>query len=318
MMSGALIFKIDKNNEIGKISRKIKYWFALKDFNFHFGYEDHKIIINENTYKYSKEEKEILQNLKLDKIEGISNENINNDIKNISKEENIKIEISTENTNINEKKKLKNKKKILNFDTDSELYVLYKLLMLYFEKNEKVYSDVQNKINEDGTPFQHYFTEQTISKKKKIKSRQTFGGNNGAMNKNNFISNIDRVSRISKINSSSIVQFMKFKDNKIFFSLEEKELKEEFKKKFKYEKKDSNFKIEALSAMAFFELFPFYQISIQDIKKALNPSDNKKIYNIIRKRNVNNRKKSLDTSNFNIENESENSLFYTYNTLLMM
>ena len=313
---GALYFKIDKNNDIGKISKNIKYWFSLKKFNFHFGENDHKIFINENTYKYSKEEKEILKQLKLDKIDGIYDNEKNIEINSITKDDST-MEIRDESVNSIDKRKSKIKNKILNFDTNSELYVLYKLLMLYFDKNENIYLDVQNKINQDGTPFKQFFTEQNITKNKKIKARQTFGGSNALSKKNNFISNIDRISRISKMNSSSVIPFMKFKENKIFFSLEEKELKEEFKKKFNLSEKETTFKIEALSAMAFFELFPFYQISIQDIIKSLNPSDNKKIYNILRKNNEKNLKKSISIDSNN-ELDSENNLFYTYNSLLMM
>ena len=318
LIEGALLFKIDKNNEIGKISKNIKYWFMLKRFNFHFGENDHKVIINENTYKYSKDEKEILKNLNIDKIDSIyDNETILEENKSLSKIEIEELEVKDSFTTNNEKRKTK--KKILNFNTNSELYVLYKLIMLYFEKNENIYLNVQDKINKDGTPFKQFFTDQNITKNKKVKSRQTFGGSNAFTKKNNFISNIDRISRISKMNSSNIIPSVKFKDNKIFFSLEEKELKEEFKKKFNFSEKDSTFKIEALSPMAFFELFPFYQISIQDIKKALNPSDNKKIYNVLRKRNEKkNVKKSINVEHINNENDSENNLFYTYNSLLMM
>jgi len=110
---------------------------------------------------------------------------------------------------------------------------------------------------------------------------------------------------------------LKFKEKKIFFSLEEKELKEEFKKKYNIPEKETTFRIESISSNAFFELFPFYQISIKDIKRSLSPSDNKKIFNIIRERNKKNKTENLDNSN-NIESESENSLLYTYNSLLMM
>ena len=123
--------------------------------------------------------------------------------------------------------------------------------------------------------------------------------------------NIDRMSRISKLNSSKITSSMNFSDSKIFFSLEEKELREEFKAKFNYEK-DATFKIESLSSNSFFELFPFYQISIQDIKKSLYPSDNTKIHKIIIKQ------KNENVRENNIESESEDNLFYTYNSLLMM
>ena len=324
---GGLYFKIDKINDVGKISKNIKYWFSLKNINFIFGVNDHKIIINENTYKYSKEEKDMLKNLDLEKYDLILENNIRNNEsnKNKNKSEDIELEINKKNSNESDnlslrKTKSKNKKqnKILNFDTNSELYVLFKLLMLYFDKNEGFYLNVQNKINEDGTPFKQFFTEQNVFKKKKVKARQTFGGTNATLRKNNFIANIDRISRISKLNSKSLNNFIKFKENQIFFSLEEKELKEEFKKKFNLTEQETTFKIESLSSDAFFELFPFYQISIQDIIKSLNPSDNKKMYNIIRNRN---NKDNLNKSKLNknkTEIESENNLFYTYNSLLMM
>ena len=321
LILGALYFKIDKNNDIGKISKNIKYWFGLKSMHFSFGFDDHKAFINENTYKYSQEEKDTLKRLNLDKFDLIIDNNINEEKQNINNNEDTELEIKEKNNNNSNIRKSKSKKKNVNFETNSELYILYKLLMLYFEINENIFLNVQSKINEDGTLFKQFFVEQNISKNKKVKARQTFGGTDAVFRKNNFIANIDRISRISKINSLSIIPSKKFKENQIFFSLEEKELKEEFKKKFNLSKKETTFKIEALSANAFFELFPFYQISIQDIKKALNPSDNKKIYNIIRKRNSDNINKVNNNSNINrneMDNKTENNLFYTYNSLLMM
>ena len=321
LLLGALYFKIDKNNEVGKISKNIKCWYALKNFHFYFGFSDHKTFINENTYKYSKEEKETLKRLNLDKYDLIIDNNINEENKNIKNGEDTELEVQDKNKDNLNLRKSKSKKKNLNFETNSELYILYKLLMLYFEINENIFLNVESKINEDGTPFKQFFVEQNISKTKKVKARQTFGGTDAILRKNNFIANIDRISRISKMNSFSIIPSKKFPENQIFFSLEEKELKEEFKKKYNLSKKETTFKIEALSANAFFELFPFYQISIQDIKKALNPSDNKKIYNIILKRNKDNINKSNNTSNINkneTDNKTENNLFYTYNSLLMM
>ena len=332
LILGGLYFKIDKINDVGKIPKNIKYWFNLKNLSFIFGINDHQTYINENTYKYSKEEKDTLQNLGLEEFDLIfeniknkENKNRNTKIKSEDIELDINNTYSTEDDNLSLRKtksKNKIKNKLLKFDTNAELYVLYKLLMLYFEKNEGFYLNVQNKINEDGTPFRQFFTEQNIFKKKKVKSRQTFGGTDAVLRKNNFIANIDRISRISKLNSRSLNSFIKFKENQIFFSLEEKELKEEFKTKFNLSEQETTFKIESLSSDAFFELFPFYQINIRDIKKELNPSDNKKIYNILRNRN--NKDNSNQNKNQNkidknkTEIESENNLFYTYNSLLMM
>ena len=100
--------------------------------------------------------------------------------------------------------------------------MLYKLLILYFDKNEGFCLDVQNKINEDSTPFKKIFTEQNIFKKKKVKAGQIFSGNDATLRKNNFIANFDRISRISKLNSRILNSFIKLKENQIFFSLEEK------------------------------------------------------------------------------------------------
>ena len=314
LIFGALIFKIDKLNEIGKIPKIVKMWFFWKNINFCLTDNFYQYCLYDNVYKYSKEEKRMLKNLNLIEMED-ENEKIkeNNEIvitdslkTSVIKEKLINMDI----INIRETQTNEFKNKILNFNTVSELYVLYKLLMLYFEKNEGVYSKVQNQINEEGTPFKLFYKQQNVTKNKKIKSRQTFGGND-VSKKKDFIDNIDRMSRISKINSSKIISSMKFNESKIFYSLEEKELREEFKAKFNYEK-EASFKIESLSSNSFFELFPFYQISIQDIKKSLFASDNTKIHKIL----INNKNKNLNSNN--IESESEDNLFYTYNSLLMM
>ena len=317
LIFGALILKLDKKNEIGKIPPVIKIWFFWKDIKFSFYDYFHKNCLIDNTYKYSIQQRQMLKDLKLIDDED-EYEKIREDFNSIKKiNESFKISMVEENI-INLEKlslgqsdpKLKNKS-ILNFNTASELYVLYKLLMLYFEKNEFVYSKVQNKINEDGTPFKQLFSEQNITKNKKKRSRQTFGGNDAFLRKKDFISNIDRISRISKLNSSNIISSLKLSEKQIFYSLEEKELREEFKIKFA-NKKNTNFNIESLASNSLFELFPFYQISIQEIIKSLSPSDNKKIIEILINQKIQNDK------NNKIESESENNLFYTHNSLLMM
>ena len=321
LILGALYLKIDKYNEIGKISKTVKYWFCLKDFNFNFGFSDHQNFLNESTYKYTKQEKKILKDLKLDEIEGLIDVDKNIDeSRTSSKVDDSKLVINEISMNSIEKLSLRKtksnlKSEILNFELNSELYILYKLLMLYFEKNEGIYLDVQNKINKDGSPFKRFFTQQNITKNKKVRARQTFGFNENNELKSNFINNIDRISRISKLNSSSITTFLKFKEGKIFYSLEEKELREEFKKKYDLSENETIFTIESLQHSAFFELFPFYQISVQDIKKALNPSDNKKIYEVLRNKHKNGDEDEDDKKKEETEN---NNLFYTYNSLLMM
>ena len=316
LIFGSLNLKLDKMNEVGKIPKIIKSWFFWKKIHFSFWDNDYKYCLKEKTYKYSKAEKQILKDLQIidniDEAENPINKEENEDlmIPNSLKlsvvEDQIinmdKFSIRQTNTNYRDNN-------TLDFSTTSELYILYKLLMLYFKKNENVYAGVQNKINEDGTPFKQFFCQQNSTKNKKKKFRQTFGGID-ISKKNDFGKAIDRMSRISKLNSSNLIKSKKFNESEIFYSLEEKELKEEFKIKFKKEK-ETIFKIESLEANSFFELFPFFQISIQDIKKSLIPSENNKIYKILKKRNLNQNKN-------NIESESENNLFYTYNSLLMM
>ena len=315
LIFGALIFKLDKLNEIGKIPKIVKMWFFWKNIHFCFYDKFYQHWLYDNTYKYSKDEKRMLKNLNFIEME-VENERIkeNNEIvltdslkASIIQEKSVNMDI----LNIRDTRNIELKDRLLNFNTVSELYVLYKLLMLYFEKNESIYTKVQNQINEEGTPFKMFYKQQNITKNKKIKSRQTFGGNEALSKKKDFIDNIDRMSRISKLNSSKINSSMKFNESKIFFSLEEKELREEFKAKFNFEQ-EASFKIESLSSNSFFELFPFYQLSIKDIKNSLYPSDNIKIHKILIKQ------KNKNFSANNIESESEDNLFYTYNSLLMM
>ena len=315
LIFGALIFKLDKFNEVRKIQKTVKIWFFLKNINFCFFDNSYKYCLNDITYKYSKGEIEILKDLKLIEDES-DNKEINNNDKIIINDdmtasvirENL---INMDKISIRETEIKERKNKTLYFNTVSELYVLYKLLMLFFEKNQNVYSKVQNEINEEGTPFKQFYTHQNIMKNKRKKARQTFGGKDVSSKKEKFISNIDRMSRISNLNSSNLNSSMTFTEKQIFFSLEEKELKEDFKAKYNNDK-DIVFKIESLTANTLFELFPFYQMSIEDIKRALYPSDNKKIHELL----INQKNKNIN--NNNIEIESENNLFYTFNSLLMM
>lgn len=315
---GALNFKLDKYNEIGKIPKLVKIWFLWKYIKFSFWENNYKYCLRDNTYRYNKTEKQILKDLEIiDDTEDTDNIQINDEKDDLIISNDLKLSvfdnkiINMDHLSIRPTNTKYKYRSTLDFSTTSELYILYKLLMLYFEKNEHVYTGVQNKINEDGTPFKQLFNQQNTSKAKKRRARQTYGPID-PFKKTEFNNAIDRMSRISKLNSSNLIKSKKFNEHEIFYSLEEKELKEEFKNKFKKEK-ETIFKIESLEANSFFELFPFYQISIQDIKKSLIPFDNKKIYEILLNRN---RNKNLNKNN--IESESEDNLFYTYNSLLIM
>ena len=79
LIFGALIFKLDKLNEVRKIQKTVKIWFFLKNIDFCFFDNSYKYCLNDITYKYSKEEKEILKDLKLLEDESDNKENNNND-----------------------------------------------------------------------------------------------------------------------------------------------------------------------------------------------------------------------------------------------
>ena len=79
LIFGALIFKLDKFSEVRKIQKTAKIWFFLKNINFCFFENSHKHRLNDITYKYSKEEKENLKDLKLIKDDSDNKEINNND-----------------------------------------------------------------------------------------------------------------------------------------------------------------------------------------------------------------------------------------------
>ena len=135
LIFGALILKIDKLNEIGKMPKSIKMWFFWKKTHFCFYDKFYQHFLYDNTYKYSKDEKIMVKNLDLIKIEE-ENEKIkdNNEllISNTLKTSVIKDKINNMDIiDIRETQSVEVKRKLLNFNTVSELYVLYKLLMLF-------------------------------------------------------------------------------------------------------------------------------------------------------------------------------------------
>ena len=322
IMAANIFFSIDKNNCGAKKSENLKYIFFTKSVNLQLCENSYNLFKKDYDYYYlcSHKEKKILKLLNVSFFEdddesasiNLENESSRNNTNSliINSSYSYRNESLPSINNIIQNTKPLNK---LNFDCASEFYILYKLLMLYFNKNKKIYDNILKQMNEDGLPFKRFFGESnnplfsTINSKSKLKQRQSLGISASGFNKIEYLSNVDRVSRISKLNSTKVTTSLKFDGKNIFVSLEEKELLEEFKHKYQIPENKFFFQIESIAASPFFEIFPFYQIKVDDIIYSLNPSDNKKLFNVF----ISNLKKGKDS-------EKETNLFYTYNSLLMI
>ena len=144
--------------------------------------------------------------------------------------------------------------------------------MVYFQINEKVYESAMDNMD--------FAFKKLDRKKSKII-------NINSQTKENFISNVNKASRLSIRDINKIKPSLIKTQNEIFTSFEEKELFEELKNKLKIKNDKYIYKIESLLSSELFELFPFYQMKINNIIKSLNPAMNIKIFNKFVKRNNN-------------------------------
>ena len=291
LIGGNVYFVIDKDSKAAKLTKNIKYWFCFKYINFHFGEKDHRTIYNEFNFTYTKEEQNILNNLNMTIIQNLE--------KNLITEQ--KSELYTLTYTELEGKINNNKLKNNKFDLSivSEFYAIQKLLMMYFDKNSGIYDLTMQKMDESGFAFKklNYFDNR--------KSRRTFSIRQSIKNKDDYLFNIDRISRISIMDSNNIISSIKTTNNKIFYSLEEKELYEELKNKHNLNEESYELKIESILPQYFFELFPFYQLKINSIMKSINPTQNLKLFNFFVEQSTKN------------EINMEKNLYYTYDLLLM-
>ena len=311
---------LDKYRKAGIINKQIKFWFCLKKFDFHFGEKDHRTIFDEFQYNYSKEEQNILNDLNLTIIKNIENDLIESEDKSnfLNEERNSLSEINSNNS-LN--RTLSTNKKKIELKTVSEFYLIQKLIMLFFKTNKKVYESAMENIEENIFEIKKY--GQDKKNKNIIKNTK---------NKDNFISNVDRLSRMSIKDIRKIKPSIKIMQNAIFTSIEEKEIFEELKRKLDLKNEKYTYKIESLFSSQLFELFPFYQMKINSILRALNPSRNINIINKFVKRNNNSQNSFIITNQDNrisIRNsilsnkidgskkELEKNLYYTYDLYLM-
>ena len=110
------------------------------------------------------------------------------------------------------------------------------------------------------------------------------------------------------LNKKKLKSKLKINEDMLFSKPEEKELLQELKSKHNKSKEEKfDFHIEALSHSPLFELFPLYQIKLEDIFKSLLPSNNMNVIkNFIKDLNRSNNNNSSSNSN-NINSNSNSN-----------
>ena len=317
-LGGSEYLIIDKDSKAAKMSKIIKFIFCLDKIDYHLGEKDQSHTIDQFKFNYTLDEQKIFKSANTTFVHDIEINTYhldeNDDLNFI--DEKLDIDETGENNFIDKSKKIE-------FKTVTEFYLIQKLMMLYYEKNKKVYE-----LNIDNNEFNNLSLSYSYKNKKKINKIIN------EQDKNNYKLSIEELSRKSIINGKKINSFFKFSNNSIFYSITEKELYEEFKSSFNIKNEKYNFKIENLFASDLFELFPFYQMNINSIINSLEPSRNLKIFNKFVNRNKrkkikvkkdrfsvrstygNNEEKTID-EDADDDEIYENNLYYTTDLYLM-
>ena len=324
---GTLYLNIDQNNNSTEFPNFIKTLFFFNENNILFRSKDIKEVFQDFIYHYDSNEKSKINDLELTLFKKYNIEN-NNDIHNMhplqtnddkifnSSRKLFNFDPSLINRNIASNKRNNsdfpklNAKKVIDFTSLCDYYILYKLMYLYFQENRDVYDNLFKKMNDDTNIFKKILAESNPFRRK-----SSLGANNSTTNNNTFglninkqdlITNIERISRISILDSKKIKTSLKVSSNNVFVSLEEKDLFEEFKLKYGFNNSDIDFKIESLYSDSFFEIVPYMQLKVDDLIKALIPSYNKKLFNVFIKK----------ISPY--KNKIEQNIFMTYDSLLII
>ena len=291
----------NKHRKAEKIDKILECLFFMKYLDFHFGEKDHSYVIDQFKNLYTKEEKKIFKDLNLTIVDNIQNNLADFDEKEDLDKSDDELKLNESSENIFANKSIK-----LEFKT--------------IQENKKIYeSNTDN--NNDDSNFSFSFKKK---KKNKIMNAQ---------DKNNYLSNIEELSRKSILDSKKIKSFLKISNYNMFYSIKEKELYEELKNVFNIRNEKHEFIIENIFASKFFELFPFYRMNINSILNSLEPSKNIKIFNKFANRNKKRKIKepkerfsvrSTYGRNSNVkkegeeeENISEDNLYYTNDLYLM-
>ena len=304
-LGGVLYLNIDENNNAANCQSFVRKLFCFSDKTIFFRNKNIKDVFNDFIYHYDNNEKTKITDLELTLFKRYNTE---------------KNEISHSNMyplQTNDDKIFNSSRKLFNFDPNlinrnivadkrnnsdfpkliaktvidftslCDYYILYKLLYLYFRENRDVYDNIFRKMSDDTGLFRKMIAESNpFRRKSSLGVNNSISNNNIGynINKQELITNIERISRISIIDSKKIKTSLKVSSSEIFLSLEEKDLLEEFKLKYGFKSSDIDFRIESMFSESFFEVAPYFQLKIDDIIKALIPSYNKKLFNIFIKK----------------------------------
>ena len=317
ILQGSMNIFIDKlNNKQNKknfiLPKFIQKLFFVKRINISFGENELIEFYTSFNFEYSEDENEILQELdmtignnyilnkKKDNNELLDN-NFIEEIKNSK-------EINPNKSTSSSLSKLIAKDKNIEFDSPSIFFIVYKILYKYYNINKNIFINCEKNYNEDGLPF-----------------KEISNNNIKESLDNEYLLKMERMTVLSKLNEKKFILNATFNQGEIFQSIEEKEFKESFKKF--HNLKDVNyikFNIENIFNEILFELYPFYQININDIIESLNPILNKNFFfkfsekktelNKIENNNKNNLTKenlkeekitNLSNKNINIDSKSD-------------
>ena len=278
---------IDKDSKGGKIGKYIYYWFCMKKVDFHFGEKEHKEIFDEFNFNYSQEEQEVINNLNTTIIKNIEKDLLDLDDDKMFDERATILGLDKNVSNRSTINKL-DKKIVLDFKSVPEFYLIQKLIMVYFKKNGEMYESAFDSIEENGLDFKK------LGQSKKNRRNQI-------LQDNDFISNLNRISRMSIRNVQKLKNSLKISQKEIINSIEEKELFDELQNKLniKNDRDKSTFTIESLLTSELFELLPFYRMKLNNVLISLNPTRNVKLFNKFIQRNS-------SISNYIITNTNSN------------
>ena len=283
---------IDKDSKGGKIGKYIYYWFCMKKVDFHFGEKEHKEIFDEFNFNYSQEEQEVINNLNTTIIKNIEKDLLDLDDDKMFDERATILGLDKNVSNRSTINKL-DKKIVLDFKSVPEFYLIQKLIMVYFKKNGEMYESAFDSIEENGLDFKK------LGQSKKNRRNQI-------LQDNDFISNLNRISRMSIRNVQKLKNSLKISQKEIINSIEEKELFDELQNKLniKNDRDKSTFTIESLLTSELFELLPFYRMKLNNVLISLNPTRNVKLFNKFIQRNSSINNYIITNTNSNISVKS--------------
>ena len=327
-LGGTFYLNLDENNNVTDFPTLVKKLFCFNNKTIYFRDKKIKDVFDDFIYHYDNNETTKINDLELTLFKKYRLEKLNDPQSNMyplqtnddkifnssRKLFNYDPNLINRNISILDKRNnsdfpKSNKKTVIDFTSLCDYYIIYKLLYLYFKENRDVYDNLFRKMNDDTGVFKKILFESNPFRRKSSLGLNTSLTNNNfghTVNKQDFITNIERISRISIIDSKKIKTSLKLSNNDLILSLEEKDLFDEFKLKYGFDNSDIDFKIESMFSENFSEISPFFQLKIDDIIKALIPSHNKKYFNIFMKK----------ISPF--KNKIEQNLFMTYDSLLII